>query len=97
DQNSETYDPENLPIRTHNEFKRQIKKIQKAQTQLEKNQTIKCYGIHKQSILFNLNTTNFPNTFPVDIMHLFYENIANYMLAHWMGSFFTDQDQNNGE
>ncbi|CAG8735607.1 14146_t:CDS:2, partial [Ambispora leptoticha] len=29
DQNSETYDPENLPIRTHYEFKRQIKKIQK--------------------------------------------------------------------
>ncbi|CAG8477861.1 13471_t:CDS:2 [Cetraspora pellucida] len=44
DQNSKTYDPENLLIRTHNEFKRQIKKIQKAQTQLEKNQTIKHYS-----------------------------------------------------
>ncbi|CAG8578453.1 18922_t:CDS:2 [Dentiscutata erythropus] len=37
DQNSETYDSENLPIRTHNEFKRQIKTIQNAQTKLEKN------------------------------------------------------------
>jgi len=33
--------------------------------------------------------------FPVDIMHLFYENIAPYMLKHWMGSFFKDSTLNN--
>jgi len=33
--------------------------------------------------------------FPIDIMHLFYENIAPYMLKHWMGSFFKDSTLNN--
>ncbi|CAG8453353.1 19249_t:CDS:2 [Gigaspora rosea] len=53
--------------------------------------------ISKKSILFDLNTTNFPKTFTVDIMRLFYENIASYMLNYWMGSFFTDPNLNNGE
>ena len=28
-------------------------------------------------------------------MHLFYENIAPYMLKHWMGSFFKDSTLND--
>ena len=28
-------------------------------------------------------------------MHLFYENVAPYMLRHWMGSFFKDSTLNN--
>ena len=28
-------------------------------------------------------------------MHLFYENIAPYMLKHWMGSFFNDSTLND--
>ncbi|CAG8712578.1 11303_t:CDS:2, partial [Gigaspora margarita] len=94
---SKIYNPANLPLRTHNEFKRWIQEIQDAQTKSEQNQKIKCYGISKRSILFDLNTTNFSKTFPVDIMHLFYENIAGYLLNHWIGSFFTDPNLNDGE
>ncbi|RIB25408.1 hypothetical protein C2G38_1956442, partial [Gigaspora rosea] len=93
----EIYNPANLSLRTHNEFKRWIQKIQDAQTKSEQNQKIKRYSISKKSILFDLNTTNFPKTFTVDIMRLFYENIASYMLNYWMGSFFTDPNLNNGE
>lgn len=28
-------------------------------------------------------------------MHLFYENIAKYMLEHWLGIFFTDVSENH--
>ncbi|RIB06358.1 hypothetical protein C2G38_1985789, partial [Gigaspora rosea] len=52
-------------------------------------------GINKRSILFNLTTINFPNSFTVDIMHLFYENIAKYMFEYWTGTFFSDASQNN--
>jgi len=30
-------------------------------------------------------------------MHLFYENIAPYMLRHWMGSFFKDSTLNHNQ
>jgi hypothetical protein len=40
-------------------------------------------------------STQFPACFPVDIMHLFYENVTPYMLRHWMGTFFKDSTLNN--
>lgn len=46
-------------------------------------------------MLLNIRTTRFPMCFPIDIMHLFYENIAPYMLKHWMGSFFKDSTLND--
>jgi hypothetical protein len=46
-------------------------------------------------VLLDIKSTQFPVCFPVDIMHLFYENIAPYMLRHWMGSFFKDSTLNN--
>ncbi|CAG8770231.1 6349_t:CDS:1, partial [Cetraspora pellucida] len=94
----EIYDLANLPLRSHNKYRSQIQEIQNVPTILEQNHAIRRYEISsKTSILFNLRSTSFPETFPVDIMHLFYENIAGYMLAYWMRSFFTNNDQNNGE
>ncbi|CAG8851516.1 5438_t:CDS:2, partial [Gigaspora margarita] len=34
------------------------------------------------------------NLFTIDIMHLFYENIAKYMFEHWTRTFFSDELQN---
>jgi len=87
-QKGEVYDPANLLLKTHSEYEKRIKKIQNIQTISEYNQLVKHYGINKRSILFDLDSTSFPKTFSIDIIHLFYENIASYMLAHWMGSFF---------
>ncbi|CAG8767377.1 24632_t:CDS:2, partial [Cetraspora pellucida] len=98
DNKGETYDLENLLLRYHKKYKSQILEIQNAQTILEQNQAVRHYGIFfKKSILFNLISTSFPKTFLVNIMHLFYENITAYMLAHWTDSFFADYNQNNGE
>jgi hypothetical protein len=49
--------------------------------------------------LFNLQATHFPDSFPIDIMHLIYENIASYIFQHWRGNFFKKglNDQNNGD
>ena len=42
--------------------------------------------------------TKFPNSFPVDFMHLIYENIASYMFKYWTGNFFQkDYEQDNGD
>lgn len=48
--------------------------------------------------MFDLRATRFPNSFPVDFMHLIYENIASYMFKLWTGNFFRkDSGQDNGD
>ena len=54
-------------------------------------------GIKHQSILFDLHSIKFPCSFPLDIMHLMFENIAKYMFKHWIGTFFNKNGgENNG-
>src|SRR5438046_9755290 len=47
-------------------------------------------GIKGRSILFDLKTIHFPTSFPIDLMHLIYENIAINMFKLWTGKFFKD-------
>ena len=54
--------------------------------------------IRDQSILFNLRAIHFPHSFPIDIMHLIYENIAGYMFKLWIRNFFPKgSGQDNGD
>ena len=39
-------------------------------------------------MLFKLKTILYPWSFPTDIMHLFFENVAPQMFAHWTGKYF---------
>jgi len=45
-------------------------------------------GVTGRSILTELRSISFPRSFPVDIMHLFFENIAIHMFKHWTGTFY---------
>jgi len=51
-------------------------------------------GIKGKSILFELTSIKFPRSFPIDIMHLFFENIAPQMFKLWSAHFFKDDDLN---
>ena len=51
-------------------------------------------GIKSKSILFELSSINFPRSFPVDIMHLFFENITPQMFKLWSAHFFKDDNLN---
>ena len=51
-------------------------------------------GIKGKSIFFKLQATKFPQSFPVDMMHLFFENITEDMYKHWHGLFFNDNSEN---
>ena len=44
--------------------------------------------------MFELSSIVFPRSFPVDIMHLFFENIAPQMFKLWSAHFFKDNDLN---
>src|SRR5271170_156621 len=51
-------------------------------------------GIKGKSILFELLTIRFPKSFSIDIMHLFFENIAPQMFKLLSSHFFKDDDLN---
>src|SRR6266542_5721153 len=47
-------------------------------------------GIKGRSILFELQSIEFPRSFHIDIMHLFFENVAPHMFKLWSNQFFKD-------
>ena len=50
--------------------------------------------IKGKSILFELLSIKFPRSFPIDIMHLFFENIVPQMFRLWSSHFFKDDSSN---
>jgi len=50
-----------------------------------------------KSILFELKSVNFPDSFTLDMMHLLYENIPAYMFKYWYGIFFANDMEKTEE
>ncbi|EXX72071.1 hypothetical protein RirG_072760 [Rhizophagus irregularis DAOM 197198w] len=83
------YNSENLPLRTHEDYIRDVTVVKNASGSSRKRK-IQDRGVNGRSILFELNSIRFPVSFPVDIMHGLFENVAPAMLRHWSGIFFKD-------
>ena len=52
-------------------------------------------GIKGRSILFELKLIEFPKSFSIDIMHLFFENVTPQMFKLWSNQFFKEDNLNN--
>src|SRR6266508_7056790 len=46
--------------------------------------------IKKKVILFELQSIEFPRSFSIDIIHLFFENVTSHMFKLWSNQFFKD-------
>ncbi|CAG8742770.1 4527_t:CDS:10 [Gigaspora margarita] len=88
------YDPKDLPLRTHENYARNAIAIEHMTRRLYKDEAKK-RGLNGRSILFELNLIEFSISFPVDIMHRLFENVAPAMLQHWSGTFFKDSQISN--
>ncbi|CAG8799815.1 20043_t:CDS:1, partial [Gigaspora rosea] len=61
-------------------------------------QKVECKtGVNGYSILFELSSIDFPASFPVDIMHVLFENVAQHMLCHFIGKFYNNEKLNDAE
>ncbi|GET55729.1 transposase domain-containing protein [Rhizophagus irregularis DAOM 181602=DAOM 197198] len=87
-------DPKRLPIRTHDEILNSTNQIERLEEDRRETYIRDC-GIKGKSILFELFSINFPRSFPVDIMHLFFENVAPHMFRHWIGKFYPKNNEWN--
>jgi hypothetical protein len=81
------YDPNNLPIRTHDELRSQANEVQTALTRTDAELLAKAYGINGTSILFYLPSIVFPVSFPYDFMHLIWENLIQNLVLLWTGGY----------
>ena len=80
-----SYDPLNLPLRTHDEFMRHALDVAQAEGPLQHDLAIQ-YGIHGVPILTTLSSMSVPSSFPHDFMHIL-ENIIPMLTTHWTGTF----------
>ena len=81
------YDPQNLPMRTNEEFKSNAQSVVTARTRSEENDLAKSYGIKGRTILLSLDSLSFPHSFPYDFMHLIYENTLKNLILFWTNEF----------
>jgi hypothetical protein len=84
--NRESYDPLNLPQRSHEEFIRQAIAVEESPTDAEHERRSKASGINGVPLLAKLSSLSFPDSFPHDLMHLI-ENIIPMLVNHWTGNF----------
>jgi hypothetical protein len=79
------WDPNNLPVCTYNTHVAHITEIRDAEPNFREKLGM-YYGINRLSRLLRLKSLRLPDSFPHNIMHLFFENICPLLREHWTGS-----------
>ncbi|RHZ71774.1 hypothetical protein Glove_253g20 [Diversispora epigaea] len=78
-------------LRTHNETYQKALLIELINNETNKKKEIKKNRIKGLCILFKIETLSFSFSYPTDIMHLFFKNIASLMFSLWSNNFSKDE------
>lgn len=82
-----TVDPYELPLRSHNDWRRVTEMIQGKTTKVARNAIAMEHGIKGMPILGRVGSLDYARGIPWDIMHLFFENVVKNLVNLWMGKF----------
>jgi len=83
----EPYDANTLQKRTHKQFLDQAEEVINAPTSAEEDRLSMKYGIKGVPLLSLTGTLTLPLSFPLDYMHLIFENLTPNLVAHYSGNF----------
>jgi hypothetical protein len=83
----ESYDAGALKKRTHRGLLCQAEEVIRAQTIAEEDRLSLTYGIKGVPLLSLISTVTLPLSFPLDFMHLIFENLVPNLVAHYTGNF----------
>ncbi|KAJ7652366.1 hypothetical protein DFH06DRAFT_1418733 [Mycena polygramma] len=81
-----TWDPRNLPLRTHEHFLEIIDKIANSTSAAAEKQA-KFHGIKGPPALRRVGSMDLARSYPWDFMHLLFENIIPNLVALWSGKY----------
>ena len=82
-----SYDASALENRTHQRFLDQAEEVIMAQNNADEDRLSMEYGIKGVPLLSLLGTLTLPSSFPLDFMHLIFENLIPNLVAHYTGNF----------
>ena len=73
--------------RSHGELMAQADLVDKASTKAEAEEISKEFGIKGRSILSEIDSLSFPQSFPFDFMHVAWENVMKTLVTLWSGDY----------
>ncbi|KAJ2927450.1 hypothetical protein H1R20_g9645, partial [Candolleomyces eurysporus] len=82
-----TYNPFNFPICDHDGFLKDACHVQMAPSQAEADQRARDSGVKGVPILSHIPSLIFPHSFPLDLMHLLWENLIKNLLDFFCRKF----------
>jgi hypothetical protein len=82
-----SWDPTNLPLRTHDSFYAAREAIRNARTQQAITDLEMYHGISGEPALHRVSSVDLAQCYPWDWMHLFLENIIPSLIKLWMGKY----------
>ncbi|KAJ2923309.1 hypothetical protein H1R20_g13780, partial [Candolleomyces eurysporus] len=82
-----SYDPSNLPLRSHEEFIQDGTYSQSAPNAAQSEQRARASGVKGVPFLSLIPSLFFPMSFPFDFMHLVYENLIKNLISFWCGAY----------
>lgn len=94
--NGTSFDPLQLPKRTHTQFMIQARHVASARNDADEEALSMETGIKGIPILSCLSSLDFPTSFPYDFMHLIWENVVKTLANLWCGKF-KGLDEGSGE
>jgi len=91
DKNRTYYVPPSVDLtglgRSHGELMAQAELVDKAATQVEAEALSKEFGVKGRSILSEIDSLSFPQSFPLDFMHVAWENVMKTLVTLWTGEY----------
>lgn len=84
DRSRPSYDPLNLPRRTHAEHIRQALNVEATKNDTAEEAQQRNTGINGLSPLARLSSLDFPTSFPHDFMHIMFENVLPSLFNLWI-------------
>ena len=72
---------------SHAELMAQAELVDKASTKAEAEALLKEFGVKGRSILSEIDSLCFPQSFPLDFMHIAWENVMKTLVTLWSGDY----------
>jgi Transposase family tnp2 len=91
------HDPANLTLRNNPTYRQIASDTLESETFNPFVPSKPPYGVAQYSTLYELDTIDFPRSFPIDVMHLIYENVVPKMFRWWTGEYLKKDNEDEGD
>jgi len=88
------YDASNLELRSDDEYREGARHLALPFLPIPP-KPVHSSGVAQYSLFYELHTIVFPRSFPIDVMHLVFENVQPKLFKWWTGTFFKKNDDDD--